>query len=413
LRSLFSFIEVRKFFISTDDRNPFCILALEPIAKAIQFSFQVPNIGALRHAERRFSLTPAEIATINPNTQTAPIFRSRADADLTRAIYGTMPVLMNDALGTALGQHGNPWNLEFQAMFHMSGDSDQFRTAQQLAASGYQPEGRNWQSRTGERYVPLMEAKMVHHYDHRWATYAGTDAEDVTVTDKANPDFEVTPRYWIPEADVVNRLASKGWTRGWLMGWRDICRSTDERTVIASAFPLAGCGDKILLMYPAVSERLRAALLATMISLPFDFVARQKQGGTSLKYYTMKQLVAPPPTAFSAADLDFIVPRVIELSYTSNSMRPFAEDLAYSGPPFGWDEDRRARLRAELDARIARLYRLTRNQLRYILDPEDAMGKGYPSETFRALRQKEIAKYDDYRTARLVLAAWDRDQAGE
>jgi hypothetical protein len=88
-------------------------------------------------------------------------------------------------------------------------------------------------------------------------------------------------------------------------------------------------------------------------------------------------------------------------------------DLGFTGPPFGWDEDRRALIRAELDARIARLYGLTRDQLRYILDPEDVMGKGYPSETFRVLKQKEIAKYGDYRTARLVLAAWDRDQARE
>jgi hypothetical protein len=94
-----------------------------------------------------------------------------------------------------------------------------------------------------------------------------------------------------------------------------------------------------------------------------------------------------------------------------HSIAPFARDLGYDGPPFRWDEDRRAHLRAELDAFYARAYGLSRDELRYILDPEDAMGKGYPSETFRALKTNEIRRFGEYRTARLVLAAWDAQEA--
>jgi hypothetical protein len=89
-------------------------------------------------------------------------------------------------------------------------------------------------------------------------------------------------------------------------------------------------------------------------------------------------------------------------------MRPFAEDLGYKGPPFRWDPDRRAHLKAELDAYYARLYGLTRDELRYILDPADVKGEDYPSETFRLLKNHEIRKFGEYRTARLVLQAWDR-----
>jgi len=77
-------------------------------------------------------------------------------------------------------------------------------------------------------------------------------------------------------------------------------------------------------------------------------------------------------------------------------------------PPFKWDEDRRAVLRAELDALYARLYGLTRDELRYILDPADVYGPDFPGETFRVLKEKEIKKYGEYRTRRLVLEAWDR-----
>ena len=94
-------------------------------------------------------------------------------------------------------------------------------------------------------------------------------------------------------------------------------------------------------------------------------------------------------------------------------MHAFAEDLGYQGPPVSWDPLRRARLMAELDGYYARLYGLTRDELRYILDPTDVYGESYPSESFRVLKEREIKEYGEYRTHRLVLEAWDRLEAGE
>ena len=45
-------------------------------------------------------------------------------------------------------------------------------------------------------------------------------------------------------------------------------------------------------------------------------------------------------------------------------------------------------LRAELDAYYARLYGLTRDELRYILDPKEVHGEDFPGETFRVLKEK-------------------------
>jgi hypothetical protein len=104
-------------------------------------------------------------------------------------------------------------------------------------------------------------------------------------------------------------------------------------------------------------------------------------------------------------------PKVIELTYTSHSLTPFARDLSYDGPPFRWNDERRALLRADLDAFYARAYGLTRDEVRYILDPADVRGPDYPSETFRVLKDKEIRQFGEYRTRRLVLAAWDRMEA--
>src|SRR5512147_1396413 len=74
---------------------------------------------------------------------------------------------------------------------------------------------------------------------------------------------------------------------------------------------------------------------------------------------------------------------------------------------FHWKDVRLAQLRAELDAYYSRLYGLTRDELRYILDPKEVHGEDFPGETFRVLKEKEVKQFGEYRTRRLVLEAWD------
>ena len=182
--------------------------------------------------------------------------------------------------------------------------------------------------------------------------------------------------------------------------------------MVAAAIPRGGVGHTLpLLFVTAVAEpQLRCALLANFNAIPFDFVARQKIGGTHMTYGCLKQLPTLAPSSYTAADLEFIVPRVLELTYTAWDMQPFAEDLGYDGPPFRWDQERRAMLRAELDAYYAYLYGLTREELCYILDPKAVKGEDFPSETFRVLKKtKRCARsFGEYRTQRLVLEAFDR-----
>lgn len=166
-------------------------------------------------SRRRFTLTSDEIAHINPNTNTAPVFRSRADAELTAKLYARAPVLIEER-SLENGGNINPWGVTFQTMFHMSNDSSFFRTPAQMESDGWQRDGMDWvrEAAAGvERRVPLYEAKMIHHFDHRWATYgagASDDEEgtrDCTLAEKQNPDLEPLPRYWVPEEEVILRAA--------------------------------------------------------------------------------------------------------------------------------------------------------------------------------------------------------------
>lgn len=204
----------------------------------------------------------------------------------------------------------------------------------------------------------------------------------------------------------------------WLMGWRDVTSAHVLRTTIASVVPRVGAGNNMPLMLFGSDAQpgLLAALLGNLSSLTLDFVARHKVGGTHLNYFIYKQLPVLPPDRYTLADLAFIVPRVLELTYTAHDLKPWADDLAAydtrpateRGAPFAWNPERRAQLRAELDAYYARLYGLTRDEHRYILDPKEVMGEDYPSETFRVLKESEIRSFGEYRTRRLVLEAWDQ-----
>ncbi|CAJ0730456.1 MAG: N-6 DNA methylase [Ralstonia sp.] len=386
LASLYDFENRDAIFPAVHRSYKFCLLTLGR-TNAAEFVCFAAQVSQLADSRRLFRLTSEEFRLINPNTLTCPVFRSERDAELTKKIYRAAPVLIEEE-----PTERNPWGIRFMRMLDMANDSDLFHDA------------------SAPDRLPLYEAKMIHQFDHRWATYSDDGASrDVLTAEKSQPDYFVTPRYWVEGVEVEQRLEDKGWSRGWLMGWRDICRATDERTVIASVVPKVATGDTLLLMFPNSNHGPRVAcLLADQCSLVHDYVARQKVGGTHLKYHVKKQLPNLPPSQYSDEDIAYIVPRVLELTYTSRDLGAWARDLGYEGEPLGWDPERRAMLRAELDAYYARLYGLTRDELRYILDPADVMGADYPSETFRVLKNSEMREFGEYRTRRLVLEAWDQ-----
>ena len=382
LASLSDFENREGIFPEVHRSYKFALLTLGSDEKAARFVFYAGRAEHLADPRRAFILSSDEIRLINPNTRTCPIFRSSADAELTKRIYARTPVLINEAKGAM----GNPWGASFMRMIDMNLDADLLLSHPKAEIEGAET-------------TPLFEAKRIHQFTERW----GKDGS-----------AEGLIRYWVQCKEMEERLASRRWSRPWLFAWRDICRSTDERTTIATVLPRVATSFTIRLLFSETATPAQmACLLANMNAFVFDFVARAKLGGTHLSDYIVKQLPVLPPTTYTDAVLGFLLPRILELSYTAEDMRPWAEELGFIGSPFGWNEERRAHLRAELDAAYAYLYALTRDELRYILDPADIYGPEFPSETFRVLKEREIRQYGEYRTARLVLAAWDRLTAAD
>ncbi|MGB7341284.1 MAG: hypothetical protein WBC91_20475, partial [Phototrophicaceae bacterium] len=132
------------------------------------------------------------------------------------------------------------------------------------------------------------------------------------------------------------------------------------------------------------------------------FISRQKIGGANFNFFIMYQLPVIPPHTYTQALLDFIVPRVLELTYTAWDLQAFAQDVGYQGAPFIWDDERRFWLRAELDALYFHLYGIGREDVDYIM------------ETFPIVKRKDIKATSDedgeggtYRTKDAILAIYD------
>jgi len=350
---------------------------------------------------RRFELTPDEVLAINPNTGTLPMFRTREDAAITLGVYRRHPVLIRDA-----GQL-NPWRLSLGRMLHMADDSGLFHQSEWLTGAEF--DGWSYHLASDE-YRPLYEAKLLSHFDHRYSTYRDATHEQLnkgtlprpTAEQHDDPNLEPLARYWVARIEVTKALAQR-WGRDWLLGWRDITNASNERTFVPSALPTSAVGHVFPLAFPA--DPAHGPLLhAVWSSLVFDYIARQKLSGTHMTYSVVEQLACPTPATFAASTpwqpdrslADWVIPYVLELSYTSWRLQPYAQEMHDTGPPFRWDPERRALLRADLDAAFLHVYGLTRPEAEHVLD------------AFPVVRKYEERDHGEFRTKRLVLDAYDR-----
>jgi hypothetical protein len=413
---LYDFENKRVFFPDVDSRFKFSILVFggaERRFEEARLAFFLHAVDELDDPERSFPLGPDDFTTVNPNTGTAPIFRTRRDAAITIGIYERLPVLV-DRRGA---EPKAEWPVDYATMFHMTNDSHLFRTAPELEAAGYYRVERNRWRKGDEELVPLYEGKMVQMYDHRAASvtvnldnvHRPAQALAATLEQHEDPSWLPEPQFWVAERRVP-RPGGISWT----IGFKDVTAPTNVRTMIAAAVPLHGLGNTLPALLPLSGEatavgdyrRLATLLLANLNCFAFDYLARQKVQGQHLNLYIVEQLPVVPPAVsdqhFGSHGLaDFIRQQVLHLTYTAVDMEPFARDLGHSGPPFRWDdEDRRHRL-ARLDALFFHLYGLDRDDTAYVLDQ------------FPIVRQDDERAYGSYRTRELVLAYMNAVAAGD
>jgi hypothetical protein len=158
--SLFDYENREGIFEAVHRSFKFCTLTLGR-ANTSEFAFYLGHTDQLADERRRFILAAEDFRLINPNTRTCPVFRSRADADLTRSIYHRVPVLIRERNNNE--PEVNMWGIRFmQGLFNMTSASQLF------------------QSQPADDRLPLYEAKMIHQFDHRWQDTAHPPEMEMT-----------------------------------------------------------------------------------------------------------------------------------------------------------------------------------------------------------------------------------------
>jgi hypothetical protein len=398
------------------------------------FAFQLKAISELSNPEFHFTLSKEDMALFSPNTGSCPIFRRRRDAELNKHIYRSVPVLVREGMPGL-----DPWKMQFCSMFHMANDSSLFVTLKQLSEERWAAAGATYRKGT-DVCVPLIEAKSIHQFNHRHGDFCDAESgkrahilPEVPSERLENPDYSATPFYWISRTEVGDALRGL-WKHDWLLGWRRVTDSrASARTFVACVFPRYGAGDSIFLACPAAASPFESAgLLGNLNAFVFDYTVRQKLGGINLLFFVVRQLPVMPPTAFAQRAAwaggreivsDWLLPRVLELTYVAWDLAAFAQDCSWSGPPFRWDEERRFLLRCELDAAFFHFYLpaeksgdwcraegetaedLVRLKASFAT-PRDAVA--CIMDTFPIVRRKDEEKYaGDYRTKRVILDIYD------
>ena len=415
LRAFYDFENKKVFFADVHASFKFCVFVAgrQPKHQSANCAFYLHSVDELNDGDRQFPLAATDFARVNPNTGTAPIFRSRRDAEITMAIYNRLPVLVDRSSGEAV----KAWPVKYQRMFDMTNDSHLFRTLDELEEreSAWPIGGNRFDSPKGE-WVPLYEGKMVQAYDHRAANVVVNPsnqhrpAQAIPTSDSqhTNPAWLPTPQFWVNEAECAWHPATE-----WILGFKEITAATNIRTMITALLPTVGFGNKVPILKEERATQNSWQLAANFNSTIFDFVARQKIQGQTLNLFIIEQFPVVPPTTYDQTNFgqktaaEIIREAVLELTYVSYDMAPFANDLGHvddSGevkPPFPWDEDRRLYLRAKLDALFFHLYGITdRDDIRYIYS------------TFPIVERQEMTAYGHYRTRELCLAWMNALAAG-
>lgn len=345
-----------------------------------EFGWLLGSMDDLSKSGRLVRLSSSDLSLFNPTSGTCPTFKSQRDVVINQKIYKAgqhIYISPSSRFGT----------VDFQGeLFNLTRDSRFF-----IPSVSAEEEG----------YLPLYEAKCIHQFDHRFASFLGNDYAESTPVMKADPDYFMNPKSVVQKEEVRRRAAKQGLVNDWMCGFRDIASSTNERTAIFSLVPFAAIGNSINLLL-GLTPFEAAMLVANGNSYAFDYACRQKISGMHVNIWIVKQLPVIPFKRYGESSnwhqssmLGWLLDRVIELTYTAWDLSSFASDCGFKSAPFHWDEERRFLLRCELDAAYFHLYGIARDDVDYIM------------ETFPIVKRKDEQQCGEYRTKRIILEIYD------
>jgi hypothetical protein len=266
----------------------------------------------------------------------------------------------------------------------------------------------------GDEGLPVFEGRMIDAYDYRAKGYVSGRGRSAVWEDFpfGGSKKVIQPQWRIVPEKMPEKLGGR--TERFRIGFGDVASPTNQRALIAALLPKGSVsGHKV----PTI-EFLDGGKPDTLLwlgvanSLVMDFLVRKKVSLT-MSYTIMDSLPFPREFGKIPAATE-IARRVCALCAVGPEMEEFREQAVQNGilktvSDVIEDPEQRAVLAAEIDALVARdVFQMKKEEMLYILDPKNILGKDCDVETFKALRNAEMREFNDFRTQRLIEEAWDR-----
>jgi hypothetical protein len=437
---LCKFDNERKVFPGTDHRFKFDLVVFRKGGPSGEFpavflSWETEE--ALERMERhpgRVRLTPDLIRTVSPDTLTIPEYRSERDVEIVRKMHAhcePFSVVMQR------------WGLEFrQGELNMTSDSHLFRDRAWLRRHDCtQLPGERWRAAdeavyangpyvrrgdgwvrvedqddpdatvvyAGDEYLPLMEGKWIHQFDHcAFAYVSGEGRSQIQTRPLDFHEKAVVPHYFVATRDYREKV---GQLQRCKAGFRDVTYPSNERSLLASVVPgVLPCNHKL----PVFVATQRSAgvgqaqvltwWIAVANSFVFDFAVRLTIAGT-VALFILEPLPFPGVDSFPQVGQEISVTAARLVCFTSDMADLWsAVATCYPGTlPRSWrseyaatDLRDRARLRARLDALVADLYNLSVEDYAYILSTFFLLDRSQPAlPGDRFIRPRRAGKLQD------------------
>ena len=382
------------WFKRVDSRTKFCLYVAWKSGRTDRFAaaFRINTMERLQDfaSGKSLSIPVPVVAEFSPDAMAVMEFAAQSEIDVCAKMYGLYP-----KFGAEI--EGLPFR-HYMAEVHMGNDRGLFSE--------------------DEKGLPVFEGRMIDAYDYRAKGYVsgrGRSAvwEDLPFGSAAK---RIQPQWRILPDSMPDKLAGR--INRYRIGFGDVASPTNQRGLCAALVPpLLICGDKVPTIIISTNDRDHLLWLGVANALAMDFLVRKKVS-LKMSYTVMDSL--PFPRDFDATpSSEEIARRVCALCAVGPEMKAFREAAVKAGILRSVDdvvEDpaRRAVLAGEVDVLVARdVYGLTRDEMLYMLDPANILGENCSVETFKALRNREIREFGEYRTQRLILEAWDRVKSGQ
>lgn len=324
-----------------------------------------------------------------------------------------------------MGSPTGHWNIEYSREFHITEDSHRFPPIDDWKARGYEPTiYGHYAHANGEKALPVYEGRIVGQFDYQVQNWvSGKGRSSVWA---ANP---WTHRQSHPQYLMAARLY-EGSTKRFgtpKIAVMQVTSATNTRTVVACLAPDWPGVDKTPFLRSNSCNAVQGtvSLVAILNSYVIDYFTRSAVAGMTLGWYTLECLPLPPYTTSQALSRASMC-----LSLIGEVMADYWLQLGSSRPPHwraNWaiTTHERLRLRCMLDAMVAVLYGLNREDFAWILKDCDHPAERLGEKAFcRTLDPKGFWRVDktqppELRHTVLSMVAFDdlqqaiRDAGGD